>query len=234
MKIKQRPRLADNTDLERRVRELFNEGFSNAVIAEIVGLPASTLAKLRRVWNMKHDATSGRRWTNKDDVLFIKLWNDGVVGTEIAKQLSRSYGAYASRLKVLKAEGKIEGRADKTKGGLKNITTGELEAAGIDHYMLKKLKSLRISGGSVDRNFSLRDMVKMYKEQQGLCYYTQLRMTAERGFTGTNISLDRLDNTKNYTVENTVMCCSEVNRIKGQLSIDELDWWVDKLVAGRE
>lgn len=230
MITKQRSKVADDAKLRDKVTKLFNAGYSNAVIAAEVGLNPKTLQRCRAEWGLQHPVTVGTRWRNEEDALIIRLRKEGKTGQEIAAALGRSYGAYASRLKVLKAKGLVLESRNPTG----SITTAELEDAGVDHTMLSKLKSLRMGSGRIDRNFSLRDMVGMYKAQKGLCYYTQIPLEAGAGFKGKNISLDRLDSQGNYTVENTVMCCSEVNRIKGQLSIDELDWWVDKLVAGRE
>lgn len=229
MITKQRSKIADDAKLRAKVTKLFNAGYSNAVIAAEVGVNPKTLQRCRAEWGLQHPVTTGARWRNEEDDLIIRLRKEGKTGQEIAAALGRSYGAYASRLKVLKAKGLV---LDKRKP-VSVITTAELEAAGIDHVMLAKLKSLRVGSGRIDRNFSLRDMVEMYKAQKGLCYYTQIPLEAGPGFKGKNISLDRLDSSGNYTRENTVMCCSEVNRMKGQLTLEELDWWVDKLVMGR-
>lgn len=230
LRTKRRASRVDDKALKARVTELFEEGYSNAVIAETVGVPTATLQKLRKEWGLLREVTSGNRWTDEEDQQIITLRAKGKTGAEIANVLGRSYGAYASRLKVLKAEGRIKNFV--RKGGAA-VTTAELEAAGVDHNMLAKLKRVRISGGSIDRDFSLRDMVRMFKAQRGLCYYTQLPLTAGKGFESTNLSLDRLDSTKNYTYDNTVMCCAQVNKMKGTLTLEEFDWWVDRLVEGR-
>lgn len=230
MITKQRSKVADDAKLRAKVTKLFNAGYSNAVIAAEVGVNPKTLQRCRAEWGLQHPVTVGERWQDEEDALIIRLRKEGKTGQEIAAALGRSYGAYASRLKVLKAKGLVLGRRNPTS----SVTTAELEDAGVDRMMLSKLKSLRIGSGRIDRNFSLHDMVRMFKAQRGLCYYTQLPLTAGKGFEGTNLSLDRLDNTKNYTYDNTVMCCSQVNKMKGTLTLEEFDWWVDKLVEGRE
>lgn len=227
---KRRASKVDDAVLKARVTALFKEGCSNSVIAETVGVSPATLPKLRKEWGLLREPTGGARWTEEEDQQLIELRAKGRTGAEIAKELGRSYGAYTSRLKVLKAEGRVKNFV--RKGGAA-VTTAELEDAGVDHNMLAKLKSLRSSGGSIDRSFSLRDMLRMFKAQRGLCYYTQLPLIAGKGFEGTNLSLDRLDSSKNYTYDNTVMCCSQVNKMKGTLTLEEFDWWVDKLVEGR-
>lgn len=54
------------------------------------------------------------------------------------------------------------------------------------------------------------------------CAYTGQAMTHKRG-TGrlkTNISLDRIDNTKGYTKDNIIFCSIAFNDLKGSVTID--------------
>ena len=41
--------------------------------------------------------------------------------------------------------------------------------------------------------------------------------------------LDRIDNTKNYTVENTVSCCKTCNHAKGILTLQEFKEWIKRI-----
>lgn len=54
------------------------------------------------------------------------------------------------------------------------------------------------------------------------CAYTGIQMTHKRGKgrIGTNISLDRIDNTKGYTKENIIFCTADFNDLKGSVTID--------------
>lgn len=231
MKYKDRSDKDSSAELRAKVTELFNAGYSNALIAFEVGETPAVVARLRKLWGLVHENLGkGKSWTKEEDATIIRMRGEGKTGTEIAAALGRSYGAYAGRMKVLKSRGEVEALPSSGKA----LRPEDLDEAGIDHQMFKKLKKLRIGSGSIDRNFSMRDMVKMFKEQRGLCYYTQLPLKSEPGFNGQNLSLDRVDSTKNYTYENTVMCCSQVNKMKGSMTLEEFDWWIDRLVAGRE
>ena len=41
--------------------------------------------------------------------------------------------------------------------------------------------------------------------------------------------IDRVDNTKGYTIKNSVPCCKKCNSAKGKLSIDEFNNWIINL-----
>jgi len=46
--------------------------------------------------------------------------------------------------------------------------------------------------------------------------------------------IDRVDNTRGYTVENCVTCCNICNQAKNDLTADEWNDWVDRLVTFRK
>jgi 5-methylcytosine-specific restriction endonuclease McrA len=41
--------------------------------------------------------------------------------------------------------------------------------------------------------------------------------------------LDRVDNTKGYTIDNVVPCCKHCNSAKGKLTVDEFKSWVERI-----
>lgn len=65
---------------------------------------------------------------------------------------------------------------------------------------------------------------KLYDQQQGRCAISKLPMTAKRGKGRFpyNISVDQIQAGKGYTKENTQLVCSQVNMMKGTLSVSEL------------
>lgn len=46
--------------------------------------------------------------------------------------------------------------------------------------------------------------------------------------------IDRLDNTKGYTLDNCVPCCKICNRAKSNLSIEEFNQWIKKLCQNQK
>jgi hypothetical protein len=66
------------------------------------------------------------------------------------------------------------------------------------------------------------DLVKMWNDQDGKCSYTGLQMRYDGSGGPESVSLDRIDSTKGYTKENTVLCCVWVNRMKNDQPTDTL------------
>lgn len=63
------------------------------------------------------------------------------------------------------------------------------------------------------------------------CYYcgneksnTKITKNYKEGYSYNGI--DRLDNTKGYSIENCVPCCKQCNRAKGTMSFDEFIKWI--------
>ena len=62
------------------------------------------------------------------------------------------------------------------------------------------------------------------------CAYTGAPMTHKRGAgkrIKTNISLDRIDNTKGYIKDNIIFCTSDFNDLKGSVTIDACQKIID-------
>lgn len=57
------------------------------------------------------------------------------------------------------------------------------------------------------------DIVKKWETQKGLCFYSKMKMVCQ-GRSNWQMSIERLDNSKGYTEENTVLCCLEFNHSK--------------------
>lgn len=45
--------------------------------------------------------------------------------------------------------------------------------------------------------------------------------------------IDRLDNSKGYTIDNVAACCKVCNRAKNAMSVDEFESWIERLIAFR-
>lgn len=93
-------------------------------------------------------------------------------------------------------------------------------------HLNKVLKQMINS--SKDRNhsppeFDFDDLVELFNKQHGLCYYSGIPMTfgsyKDKSWI---LSAERLDNTKGYTKDNTVMVCWEFN-------VPHLQWSKEKI-----
>ena len=74
-----------------------------------------------------------------------------------------------------------------------------------------------------NREFSISkdQMLQKWEEQNGLCYYTGRPMKFDIG-TDDAVSIDRVDSSKGYTNDNTVLCQYRINVMKNNIQIDEL------------
>tara|TARA_B100000749_G_scaffold208403_1_gene163431 strand:+ start:2674 stop:2931 length:258 start_codon:yes stop_codon:yes gene_type:complete len=76
-------------------------------------------------------------------------------------------------------------------------------------------------------------MFILYEQQHGLCAITGTVMTYQSTMDNNNdrnISLDRIDNTKGYVLDNVQYVCKRVNLMKNTLAEKEFIGWC-KLIA---
>ena len=84
---------------------------------------------------------------------------------------------------------------------------------------------------------TLDDLIELYKKQHGLCALTKIPMSwahdgehsnsAERR--GTSISVDRIDPTVGYTKNNIRLVCERANKVKSNMTDDELYFWTRQI-----
>lgn len=93
--------------------------------------------------------------------------------------------------------------------GITNLST--LSEADQKFFIETKLYLLRLSAYSrkLEFNITYSHMKKLLTRKT--CYYLNTPMSLR------DITIDRIDNLKGYTKDNTVACCSEANGIKNQL-----------------
>jgi hypothetical protein len=80
------------------------------------------------------------------------------------------------------------------------------------------------------------DLVSLYHQQQGLCYYTGKQMVYNHGKgiqQADSMSLDRLNPLQGYVLENVVLCCNFVNTAKGNLTEQEFYDLCSEILAVR-
>jgi len=84
----------------------------------------------------------------------------------------------------------------------------------------------------IEFNISTEDWILQYKKQNGLCAITGIAMTWEYSSDDTpdnysaikyphNISPDRIDSNKGYTVDNLQFVCSRINTMKNNMTVEE-------------
>ena len=81
-------------------------------------------------------------------------------------------------------------------------------------------------------NLDLDYLVKIFEEQSGCCAISGIEMTylAGSGRTLTNISIDRIDSSRGYLRGNVQLVCDIVNRMKSNMTQEELLFWCEKIL----
>jgi len=84
--------------------------------------------------------------------------------------------------------------------------------------------------GYSDFNLTNEQLFVLWEQQRGKCAISGVMMTHHLGGHGQirdmNASIDRIDSSKGYTIENVQLVTTRVNAIKGDLSHSDLNWWI--------
>ena len=75
------------------------------------------------------------------------------------------------------------------------------------------------------------NILSLWERQQGFCYYTGLKMEAAARLP-TTASIDRIDSARSYTLDNVVLCCWIVNRMKRDFPVSVFIDWCHKVAEG--
>ena len=81
----------------------------------------------------------------------------------------------------------------------------------------------------VDKNLS-KILLEQWEKQQGRCFYTNELLSLEN-YKKNNfyLTVDRKIPELGYVKNNVVLCCSIVNKIKTNLELNELFYWIEKI-----
>jgi len=71
------------------------------------------------------------------------------------------------------------------------------------------------------------DLLAIHKRQEGLCALSGMRMTTAltRGRVWTNVSVDRVDSSRGYDVNNVQLVCLAANLMKNNLPQEDFVRW---------
>lgn len=73
----------------------------------------------------------------------------------------------------------------------------------------------------IEWNLTKPEVLKIWEKQQGLCYYTGVELEILPKYI-TTASLDRIDSSKGYTIDNIVFTSKVFNRMKCNFSLEVL------------
>lgn len=89
---------------------------------------------------------------------------------------------------------------------------------------------------NIEFSITEKDLIELWKEQEGLCALTKIPMTytLQEGRNNTNISIDRIDSTKGYIKDNIQLVCMAVNQMKSDLTMPELVFFCKNIIDNYE
>lgn len=98
------------------------------------------------------------------------------------------------------------------------------EAGSTLEGFLKHLVTNRRYQTKREFNLTAEQAVYLFKKQGGKCALTGRAMThvLGQGSVPTNISIDRINPSRGYSVRNVQLTCADINRLRGRRTIDEL------------
>lgn len=91
----------------------------------------------------------------------------------------------------------------------------------LDGYLKTVIQHAKHRGLEFD--ITIDDLIDLYKKQKGLCFYTKQKLThiLGKGKIHTNISLDRIDNSKGYIKGNIQLTTRVINIMKNDSTESE-------------
>ena len=98
---------------------------------------------------------------------------------------------------------------------------------------LKTLLSKKIKNRQI---LKIEDLTSLWESQKGICAISGLPMTgiAGQGVVDTNVSIDRIDSSKEYSLDNIQLVCRMVNHMKSNRTDKELYDWCKAIVSYKQ
>lgn len=156
-------------------------------------------------------------WSLEEDVNLIDLCSRNISAFEIGKILNKTEHQIKNRARTLKVkcitQSMKEIRDFYKKFGETNVT----------RLIAERTTSVKYNAGKreIDYNFEKEDLLEIYNKQNGLCFYTGLKMDIDNKDNYYVLSVDRLNSNIGYFKENMVLCCWMVNTMKMHFEIKE-------------
>ena len=87
-----------------------------------------------------------------------------------------------------------------------------------------------------DYKITVEDLLALYKKQKGRCALSGTPMTHIKGegYTGTNISIDRIDPDEQYVPKNIQLICYAINMMKWTQKQEDLIEWCRLITKNQE
>lgn len=118
---------------------------------------------------------------------------------------------------------------EKVRHKLTYPTNSVKHLTSLDRFLRKKLKvsqdrfkKLKLRDAQMLHTLTIDELHDLYGKQNGRCFYTgrELKL-AMKHINHDSLSIDRIDSSKGYTLTNVVLCCSIVNTMKMDHSLED-------------
>lgn len=103
-------------------------------------------------------------------------------------------------------------------------------------HLIVILKAKLALNKEAKKNIKIEDLLNLWKKQDGICAISGIKMTHVRGKgrINTNVSIDRIENNRGYTLDNIQLVCDRVNIMKNTMSLTELIYFCNEIVKNNE
>jgi len=91
----------------------------------------------------------------------------------------------------------------------------------------------RSNAKKTDREFNITpdEVWELWKKQDGLCALTNLPMQHHPAYSDMNASMDRIEGSIGYVIDNVQLVCWRVNEMKNDQPEYQFLWWARALLA---
>lgn len=103
----------------------------------------------------------------------------------------------------------------------------------LDTHLRKKLTSIKEDRRKIFSDLTLEQLVSLWNKQEGKCAISGVEMSYQRNkrqHNMNNCSVDRIDSSGNYTIDNIQLVCWIVNRMKGENTTEDLIQWCNHII----
>jgi hypothetical protein len=103
----------------------------------------------------------------------------------------------------------------------------------LDTHLRKKLASIKEDRRKIFSDLTLEQLINLWNKQEGKCAISGVEMSYQRNkrqHNMNNCSVDRIDSSGNYTIDNIQLVCWIVNRMKGENTTEDLIQWCNHII----
>ena len=103
----------------------------------------------------------------------------------------------------------------------------------LEAFFRSKLVKIKEDRRKISSDLTLEILITLWNKQEGICAISGEKMSYQRHRRKENMSIcsiDRIDSSKGYTLNNVQLVCWMVNRMKGEHITEELINWCNSII----